>query len=279
MSGRAGMRMLSKQEIADFINRNGLAQTVICLHASFKSFGQVSGGPAALIDAFLAADCTLLCPAFFYESETYPPGANYAQNGIDYAAIEPLPGVNYVDAPEQINPSMGIVPRTILTYPAARRAKNPLNSFTALGGQADLLLADQHLLNVYSAYKQIYRRRLPAYVFLAGVDFTACTPIHFAEEVSGKTLFRRWAVYHGRTVEVEVGSCSGGFEKLGGVAQPIERVDYLGGSRICLYPFNPFIERIAAAMRAEPSSAGCANNSCLRCRDMGRGGRRVESHS
>jgi hypothetical protein len=233
----------------------------------------VAGGPRLLIDTFLAADCTLLCPAFFYQSETYPPGANYKQNGVDYGAIDPLPAVNYRDAAEQIEASMGIIPKTMLTYAAAQRTQHPLNAFIALGAQADFLLRDQRLLNVYSVYKQIYDNGLPAHIVLAGVDFSACTPIHFAEELSGKRLFRRWAVYHGRTVEVEVGSCSDGFEKLAGVTRPIETVDYLGESRQRLYPFNPFIERVAAAMRAEPAVAACLDKECLRCRDMARGGR------
>jgi aminoglycoside 3-N-acetyltransferase len=266
--------MLPKEAFDDFIRRNRLAGQVICLHASFKSFGPVAGGPQALIDAFLAADCTLLCPAFFYKSESYPPGANYAQNGVDYGAMDPLPAVNYVDSAEQIEAAMGIIPRTILTYPAAQRTPNPLNSFTALGRQADFLLRGHHLLNVYSAYKQIYNNNLPACVLLAGVDFTACTPIHFAEEVAGKRLFRRWAVYHGRTVEVEVGSCSDGFENLADATRSIERVAYLGQSRLRLYPFNPFIERIAAALRAEPALTSCRDKGCLRCQDMACGGRR-----
>lgn len=269
---------MQKQEIDDFIRRNRLTKTVVCLHASFKSFGKVAGGPSLLIDAFLDANCTLLCPTFFYQSETYPPDANYKRNGVDYASIDPLPAVNYVDSVEQIEVSMGIVPRTILTYPAAQRTRNPLNSFAALGRQTGFLLRDHHLLNLYSAYKQIYQHGLPAYIVLAGVDFSSCTPIHFAEEVSGKTLFRRWAVYHGRTVEVEVGSCSDGFENLASVAQPLEKVDYLGDSRIRLYPFNPFIERVAAVMRATPALASCSDNDCLRCRDMARGGRKMGVH-
>jgi len=174
--------MLHKKNVDDFIRRHSLGKAIICLHASFKSFGKVAAGPSLLIDAFLAADCTLLCPAFFYESETYCPGENYRTNGVDYATVGTLPAVNYVDAAEQIDVSMGVVPRTILKYPSAQRTRNPLNSFTAIGSQAGSLLQDQHLLQVYSAYKAIYQNSLPAYIVLAGVDFSSCTPIHFAEE-------------------------------------------------------------------------------------------------
>jgi aminoglycoside 3-N-acetyltransferase len=267
--------MVTKDDVIQFIKEKRLAKSIVCLHSSMKSFGQVKNGPHTVIDGFLQEGCTLVCPAFFYQSRTFPPKENYYTNGIDYSRIEQMVSVSYNDDLNQIERSMGIIPETILTYKDAKRTRNPGNSFVIIGESAKNLLNNESLLNAYSVYKNIYNGEYNAFIIQAGVNFTSCTPIHFAEEVAGRKLFRRWAVYNHQIVEIEVGGCSDGFEKIREYTKDIEDVGLIGQSAIRTYPFNTFIDRVAKSIKEYPEITHCGLETCESCNDMIRGGRSV----
>lgn len=268
-----GHTVVTKRSVVEFIARNRLGESILCLHSSFRSFGEVEHGPKTIIDGFLEQGCTLVCPAFYDESHAPPPKQSYLQNGIDYSRFAELPQNSFSADPDQVEKSMGIVTRTLLRYPNSQRTKNPSQSFVVIGSSAGALTRGQSLLKAYSVYKNIDRRKENSFILLAGVDLTACTPIHFAEERAGRTLFRRWAVDHGKTVEVEVGSCSDGFEKIRDFTRRLEHVDVLGNSPIRIYPFRQFIETVSEVIRAHPEVTHCGHEDCLRCQDMMKGGR------
>ena len=120
--------MMTQDDVVRFVRANGLEDSIVCLHSSFKSFGEVEGGPDAVIDGFASCGITLVCPSFFYESVTYPTRENYARNGIDYANEHDLPGVDYIDSPEQIEKVMGAIPKALVRREGTIRTLNPLNS-------------------------------------------------------------------------------------------------------------------------------------------------------
>jgi aminoglycoside 3-N-acetyltransferase len=184
--------------------------------------------------------------------------------------------VSYNDDYTQIDPSMGIIPRTILTYKDAKRTNNPGNSFVIIGDAANALLKNESLLDAYSVYKNIYNGNYKSFIMLAGVDFTSCTPIHYAEEISGRKLFRRWAVYNHKIVEIEEGSCSDGFENIREYTKEIENVALIGQSAIRTYPFNTFIDITSSAIKQNPKITHCGVENCERCNDMIQGGRSVQ---
>lgn len=265
--------MVTENDVVHFIRENGLTNSVICLHSSLRSFGPTDNGPHTIIDAFLKERCTLVCPAFFYTSRTFPPRQNYRRNGIDYSKIEQMVSVSYNDDCNQIEPSMGIIPRTMLSYENVKRTSNPGNSFVIIGEIADDLLKNESLLSAYSVYKNIYYGNHKAFVMLAGVNLTSCTPIHFAEEIAGRKLFRRWAVHNHQIVEIEEGSCSEGFENIRKYVQEIENVGSIGPSVIRTYQFNSFIDKASKAIMSHPEITHCSNENCERCKDMVLGGR------
>lgn len=265
--------MLTKDDIVGQLGSLDIANKVVCLHSSFRSFGDVQGGPKTIIDAFLESGCTLVCPTFFYLAQTYPARTNYLSNGIEYESVPEMRSVNYTGAPSQIEPSMGVIPKMLLGIEHTTRTKHPTNSFAIAGKDKALLLANQSPLNVYSSYKAIYSENLPAVVILAGVDFEACTPIHYAEELAGKGLFRRWAVQNGQVVEVEEGSCSDGFENLRPYVSKIEGEIEIGDSLVRVYDFHRLVDTIAEVIVCDPSVTHCGIENCHRCNDMARGGR------
>jgi aminoglycoside N3'-acetyltransferase len=265
--------MITQHDVQQSLKTNGYTDAIICLHASFRSFGPVKNGPRSIIDGFLGNKNTVLAPAFYYDAETFPPISNYERNGIRYSENDFSP-VAYEGLPEQLDASMGIIPRIMLSYECAVRSKHPFNSFVALGEKTSIL-ANQHNLNVYAVYKNIMAEKNASYIFLAGVDLTSCTPIHFAEELAGRQLFRRWLL-HGRLVEeVEVGGCSDGFQDLYESVKDLETVLYLGASRVSIFPFKEFVTRLAEVIKENPAITKCHNESCLRCQDMVAGGPRT----
>lgn len=265
--------MLTKENIIGQLGRLNIANKVVCLHSSFRSFGDVQGGPQTIIDAFLESGCTLVCPTFFYLAQTYPARINYLNNGIDYESVLEMRSVNYTGAPSQIEPTMGVIPKLLLGIEYTARTQHPTNSFAITGKDKALLLANQSPLNVYSAYKAIYSGNLPAVVILAGVNFKACTPIHYAEELAGKGLFRRWAVQNGQVVETEEGSCSDGFESLRPYVSKIESEIKIGNSLVRVYDFHRFVDTITDVIVRDPSITHCGIANCHRCNDMVHGGR------
>ena len=82
--------MITKSDFISKIIELGLSNSTICLHASFKSLGLVDKGPETLIEAFMDTGCTLVCLAFFYQSQTSPIRKNYENNGIDYSIVKEI---------------------------------------------------------------------------------------------------------------------------------------------------------------------------------------------
>lgn len=263
-------------DISAAINRLGLANQVICLHSSIKSFGYVEGGASTVLDAFLENGCTLLTPAFYYGAMVSPPiGRRLAQNGYDddraaqerWAEVEPYDG-----ADTTIDKSMGAIPAALLKRSEKSRGNHPICSFAGIGPEAEAILKTQSPLQVYAPYQVLYQRN-DVHLLLMGVDLTKATPIHFAEERSGRRLFRRWAkTGENAVVETEVGGCSDGFNRLAPVVERIEEKIQVGESLWRSYPFKTFVDRVTEAIKRDGSVTHCGNPDCERCNDAFKGG-------
>jgi len=261
-------------EVIQAIETAGLAHSVIALHSSLKSFGHLAGGAATVVRAFLNTGCTLVVPTFTYHTLVpSPPGWVLAQNGDDdFPQIEADDTVPFVSASPMIERSMGVIPAYILSLPGRVRSDHPLNSLAAIGPRAAEAIEAQGLLNVYGPYKKMYVWD-NTYVLLMGVSLVRATPIHFAEERAGRRLFRCWARQaDGAAVEIEIGSCSDGFDHLAPVVSAVETTVQVGDSRWRTFPFKPFVDTVTAAILQNPLITHCDDPDCVRCRDMVRGG-------
>lgn len=254
----------------------GLAQGILCLHSSLKSFGYVEGGADTVLRAFLDEGCTLIVPTFTYESVAPPPpDRRILQNGMDntegFDASKQV-GV-YDQNSTMIVRDMGAIPARLLAQTGRARSVHPLNSFGGLGPQAQALIDTQTLLNVYGPYKAMYANP-SAHLALIGVDLTKATPIHFAEELAGRRLFRRWARSMGvpSVQETAVGGCSDGFNNFAPLVRSIETNVTVGKSLWRVYPFTAFIDTVKAAIVQNPQITHCENANCSRCNDAVRGG-------
>lgn len=265
---------VNKEDICAAIAQLGLAGKVLCIHASYKSFGSIHGGITALIEPFLENGCTLLVPTFTYMyGLPLSSGRRIEQNGCDDRLAEPLSETGVFDpGSNRISQEMGAIPAHVLQIAGRVRGVHPLNSFTAIGTNAQELIEAQGYLQVYGPYQKIYQEK-DAALILMGVDLTKATPVHFAEQMAGRRLLRRWANDpRGETCEVAVGSCSDGFNNLERYVQGIERRRIVGGSHWRIYPFREFVASLAAAIRQDNMITHCANPNCLRCNDTVKGG-------
>lgn len=251
-----------------------MAGSVICLHSSLKSFGHLEGGADTLIRAFIDQGCTLLVPTFTYGCAAPPPlGRRILQNAWDdSAALQEEDTVAYDKNSTLVERDMGAIPARLLQMQGRVRGDHPFNSFSALGPLAGELIGAQTPLDVYGPFKAALSRP-SARLTLVGVDLTKATPIHLAEELAGRRLFRRWARNaDGAVQEVAVGSCSEGFNNLADAVREIETSVTVGQSRWRVYPFGAFIDAVTAAIVQNPQITHCADPNCTRCNDAVRGG-------
>jgi len=277
--------MVTQQQLNESINVLELNNKVIILHSAYGSFGGVEGGPNTIIDCFLNAGCTLLVPTFTYDNDAYPPqqGEKYAQNGMNLTSYQDaLNGLthSFDKNSQQISDSMGVLPKVILSRKESTRSVHPVNSFTAIGPQANQIIKQQTLLDVYGPYQACYELQ-DAVLLLMGIDFTGVTPIHFAEQKAGRSLFRAWANLQDKNnlkqvVEVSIGSCSDGFNTLKETVAHLEKEQIVSKSKWQCFEFNPFINSIKQQIINQPSITQCENVNCIRCHDAILGGPLLE---
>jgi len=268
--------MVTKHDISTAIQQLGLANQALCIHASLRSFGWVDGGAQTVIDGLLAADCTVLVPAFSDEFGVPPlPTMHRLQNGADYAWVmnKAWPGVGKIYTTESNAielDEMGAIPAAIVQMPGRSRGYHPLCSFAAVGPQARRLVANQAPLAVNAPLATL--AELDGSVILMGVGLEGMTLLHLAEQRAGRNLFRRWANERsGETIEVEMGGCSDGFGKLAPILAPVMTEITVGQSQWHVFPARATLALAADAIRREPLITHCGRSPC-RCDDAVLGG-------
>lgn len=266
--------VVTQADLEGAIQRLGLTEQIVCLHTSLKSFGIVEGGAEAVLRSFLQQGCTLLVPAFCFISQVDPPQPNlYRQNG---GAAEETKGrdrgVGFDPRSQEIDPSLGLLPRTVLEHPESYRGTHLLNALAAVGPFARELAAAQTQDDVYGPYKLAHKMGR-ASLLLMGVSLTRATPMHLAEEMAGRRLFRRWARRKdGEIIEVAIGSCSEGFEAFTPFLQEVETQLTVGHSLWRCFDLGQFLDTAAAIIRQHPNITHCQRAECLRCDDAVAGG-------
>jgi aminoglycoside 3-N-acetyltransferase len=254
----------------------GLAGRPLCVHASLRSFGWVDGGAPAVVGALLAEGCTVLVPAFSWESYAVDPLPHQqpSRNGADFVpAPRRWPGSGRVYAPDTAaldRADMGAVPAAVLATPGRVRGRHPLMSFAAVGPGAARLVAGQALLDVFAPLRAL--AAAGGAVLLMGVGLERMTLLHLAEVEAGRVPFRRWANGpDGRPEMVEAGGCSEGFPRLEGVLRPLGREATVGRSLWRAFPARATLATASEAMRERPRVTRCARPVC-RCDDAIAGG-------
>lgn len=259
------------------MRQHGIVQTNVCVHASYKSLGNVEGGPDAVIEAFLAEGNTVMAPTFS-NSFLVPPPANGRpeRNGINYetTAYEEHGRVFDPDTNTIDRETMGAIPAALVTRTGRVRGRHPTHSFTAVGPEAGSLTATQSRERIYGALERLVE--LDGLVVLIGVGFDRMTLLHLAELRAGRRSFMRWVNDgQGNKVRSPVGSCSAGFARFEPALLPLTGQARVGKSVWTIGRARELLARALETIRAEPEITRCSPG-CIRCRDAIAGGPLLE---
>lgn len=266
---------LSKPAIVDVLRQEELREATLCVHSSFRSFGHVEGGPAAVIAALLGEGNTIMVPTFT-ASMRVPPPANIPlpiRNGTDYSQPE------YEEHAEVFDPdsesvdihTMGAIPATLLRMPGRSRGTHPTNSFSAVGPAAERLVTGQTPTNIWAPLEELVRQN--GMVILMGVGYDRMTLVHLAERMVGRPSLIRWVNDgRGNKLAVTAGTCSRGFNNLAPALDPYVRRVQVGYSLWTLCPAQQILEVIVRAIANDPHLTVCSDAACKRCGDLLLGG-------
>ncbi len=276
--------MITRETISEAIQKLGLKDTEVCIHSSMKSFGdKIECGISGLADVFLENGCTIVVPTFSYRFSQCPPKEMMLpRNGIgdydEFRAEHEDIGIVFSPSCKEISVEyMGSFPQYILNHSNSVRGNHAMNSFTALGKEADKLVGAQTAENVYATFKQMYED--DGVVLLMGVSLDSATIIHYAEMLAGRNLFIRWAKNDKQElIPLAVGSCSEGFERLDPTLKQYEKRVVVGESVWRCYRVRDIVDACVAKIKEEPQITRCDDIHCQRCQDAIAGGPIIEKN-
>ena len=252
---------MNKNQLVDALQRIGLGPgDSFIVHSSFKSLGEIVGGPETVIDALIKAVSpggNLVLPTF-----------NYTRN-----IAEP-----YFD-PAVVPCRTGIIPELGRKRPNAVRSLHPTHSITAIGPDADELIKDHMSFRSVGIGSPIDRlAKMGGKVLLLGVRHTSNTMVHLGEEYAGtpkgswfeKPTFSKVLMPDGSIVEHEIDtstSCSNGFDA---VEEPMHRhgdiTDLtLGGSKWQLMMASDVVDRVGETIAEKADVLLCHRPDCRPC--------------
>jgi aminoglycoside N3'-acetyltransferase len=267
--------MTTVRRIRSAINDLGLSGQPVCLHASLRSMGKVEGGAQSVVDAFLSQRSTLLVPSFSWKYAVSVPNARRLErNGWDDAAFSAQgrnasEGYSVDDA--EIDFDLGAVAAAVVRSRDRARGNHPLCSLAAIGELAVPLITEQRPLDAMAPLRRLADEN--GFVLLVGVDLSSMTILHWAEQLAGRNLFRRWALDANRqVVEVEAGGCSAGFGNLETAIGGLAREAQVGRGLWRAFPAGEVARLASDVIRRDPAITHCADTSCTRCDDAAQGG-------
>ncbi len=255
--------MPTQQDIERGLRDLGLDESShVLVHASYRSFGGVAGGPLSVVRALVGSFATLMMPSFTSD-RTSVWDARGVFEGNAYAAeppatsSEPEPFTH--DTPA--NKTMGVLAEAFRTAYPVRRSLNPRVSFVANGELAALFCGPS---TEFDGVEPI--RRLTdagGDVLLLGVTHTSSTAIHLAEQLAGRQLFVRYAMTQDGVQPVRSGGCGDAFDGLQPHVEHLERRALVGAATLRCYQLAPYVEAARELIRRDPFALLC--DTCDRC--------------
>jgi aminoglycoside 3-N-acetyltransferase len=267
------VKQVTGAELQAGFERLGIVGKRVAIHSSFKSFGQVMGGPDAIVDACVDSFETILTPAFCFDSNAPPPPHDRPrQNGCNYSFYDnwPKPPQPFIVETARVDPKMGVISQRFASLGGAQRSDHAWHSWAANGAHAKALVNEHPWDTTNLPLERL--SLMGGQVVLMGVNLSSCTAIHIAEERAGLRPFIRWATdRNGMTKRVRAAGCAKSFNNLMPHCEKLFSETYVGECKILAAPLNDLIEQAAMVIKSSPQVARCSE-ACLRCRDAILGG-------
>lgn len=240
--------MVTLNDIRQAARELYLCNRPLCVHASFRSFGGVEGGPATVIDGLLAEGCTVIVPAWTLTFAESPDWVWHPDN-------------------KDIDPGMGAIAAAVVQDPRSGRGHHPLCSFAAIGiDYGNYVGGYQLAFDPLNPLRRLICHQ--GFVILMGVGLNRMTLLHRAEQEAGRPLFRRKVKttgLHGpREIEAKIPGCSLGFVKLEDTLAHLCREKKVGKSLWRVFPAKETLEVAVRAIQLNPAATHC-NRFCSRC--------------
>lgn len=177
-------QLVLKKDIKEAFEKLGVKNgQSIMVHTSLSSLGFVCGGAQVMIEALMEAvgeDGTLMMPTQTWKNLDPTAGVHWEEPEEWWQAIrDNWPAYNKAVTPTN---TMGMVAEMFRQWPGAVRSDHPARSVAAYGKNAEYLVKDHDLSNIFGEGSPIAKLyELDGYVLLIGVDYDKNTSIHLAD--------------------------------------------------------------------------------------------------
>lgn len=234
----------------------------VIAHASLSAFGQVQGGAGTVLGALLASFNSLIMPTFTYRT-MITPEVGPANNAIAYGSARDANLMAEFYTPDMpADRLMGAVAEALRQHPRACRSKHPILSFAGVNAEEALQAQtlDEPLAPIHVL------KNNDGWVLLLGVDHTVNTSIHYAERLSGRKQFVRWALTpQGIVACPGFPGCSQGFQAVTPHLDGMTRRVAVGLAVIQAVSLTDLVDVVRKVLAEDPRALLCDRADCERC--------------
>lgn len=255
--------MLVYREIINGLKSLGVpAGRPVIAHAALSAFGEVRGGAETLLGALLSACGQVMMPTFTYKTMVIPEDGP-AGNGIVYGSGGSANRMSeFFTAQMPADRMMGALPEKLRQMPSAQRSSHPILSFAGVG--VENALAAQTIEDPLAPIGALAEQ--DGWVMQLGVNHTANTSIHYAEKMSGRRQFTRWALTaEGVRACPGFPGCSDGFEQIAPHLGEAVRSVIIGGALVQALPLHQLFAAAQQMIQRDPFALLCERAECERC--------------
>jgi len=254
--------VLNYSNLRSAFRKLNLTDKSVIVHASLKPFGYIQNGADTVLRALVDSVQGVIMPTFTYRTmitpEVGPPNNGINYGGDEYYYREALPFSPDMPA----DTMMGILPETLRNHPSAQRTLHPILSFAGL--ESDTILASQTMQEPFAPIGALTEE--DGWVILINVDHTVNTSIHYAEKLSGRRTFIRWALLPDHVVECpNFPGDSSGFNAIAKHVQPDTRRVQVDDAFIQAVPLRRLFEVVQQLIKKDPLALLCHRTDCERC--------------
>jgi aminoglycoside 3-N-acetyltransferase len=234
----------------------------VMVHASNAVFERVQGEVDTVLGVLLSSFSAVVVPTFTLRTLVIPEVGPQGNGMVYGSGGKANLNADFFRPSIPADASMGILAEAVRQHPHAQRTPHPALSFS--GVNAQLYLETQSLEQPLAPVGALVDAG--GWILLWGSDHTANISLHWAERLSGRKQFIRWALTSKEVVECPAfPGCSQGFNALAPRLEGITRRVRVGQALLLGIPAKPLIEITVNLLEQDPLSLLCSRPTCACC--------------